>query len=271
MNVSSANKNIPKVQERINMKKTSIRYIEELSFNAHPSLQTQYYDGWVLRFANGYSSRANSVNAIYPSTIDLIEKIEECEKRYFENNLSCIFKVTDENAKMLDGILDDRGYDVVTPTDVMILDMTDKQFILGDCIITEKVTDEWLETYFTLEKYTNQSTRDTVTQICNVIQNDTLYCIIKMDGTNVACASAVIESGYVYIANVIVDEMYRGNGYGRRLCETLLAKAKEIGGHTAYLQVIQTNGIAISLYEKLGFEKMYSYWYRVKNNSKNMY
>jgi hypothetical protein len=81
------------------MKSNSIRYLEELSFNAHPSLQTQYYDGWVLRFANGYSSRANSVNAIYPSTIDLKEKIEECEKRYFKHDLPCIFKVTDENAE----------------------------------------------------------------------------------------------------------------------------------------------------------------------------
>lgn len=248
------------------MKNSMIRYLEELSFNAHPSLQTQYYDGWILRFANGYSSRANSVNVIYPSTIDLKEKIEECEKRYFENNLACIFKVTDENADMLDDLLKDRGYEILTPTDVMILDMTNKEFTLGDCIITENVTNEWLETYFTLEKYTNQSTRDTVTKIRNMIQNDTLYCIIKEDGKNVACASAVIENGYIYIANVIVDEMYRGKGYGRRLCETLLAKAKEIGGHTAYLQVIQTNQIAINLYEKLGFEKTYSYWYRRKIN-----
>lgn len=34
------------------MKNIYIRYLEELSFNAHPSLQTQYYDGWVLRFSN---------------------------------------------------------------------------------------------------------------------------------------------------------------------------------------------------------------------------
>ena len=64
------------------MNSYSIRYLEELSFNAHPSLQTQYYDGWILRFAKGYSSRANSVNVIYPSFIDIKEKVEECEKRY---------------------------------------------------------------------------------------------------------------------------------------------------------------------------------------------
>ncbi len=248
------------------MKKTLIRYIEELSLNAHPSLQTQYYDGWLLRFANGYSSRANSVNVIYPSTMDIKEKIEECEKRYFKCGLPCIFKVTDENAHILDDLLKEREYQVVTPTDVMILDMTNKQFAFADCIITENVTDEWLDTYFTLEKYTNQGTRDTVTQIRNMIQNDTLYCIIKEDGKNIACASAVIENGYVYIANVIVDEMYRGRGYGSMLCETLLEKAKDKGGYTAYLQVIQTNQIALNMYEKLGFEKEYSYWYRVKKS-----
>ncbi len=246
------------------MKNYTIRYLEELSFNAHPSLQTQHYDGWILRFANGYSSRANSVNMIYPSTIDIYEKIEECEKRYSMSGLPCIFKVIDEDAKMIDSILNDRGYEIVTPTDVMVMDLTDKDFVSGECIITEQVTDEWLETYFTLEKYTNKSTCDTVTQIRRMIQVDTLYCIIKEDGKNIACASAVIENGYVYIANVIVDEMYRGKGYGRRLCETLLDNAKKKGGHTAYLQVVQNNKIAVNLYEKLGYTKLYSYWYRKK-------
>ena len=246
------------------MENYTIRYLEELSFNAHPSLQTQYYDGWILRFANGYSSRANSVNMIYPSTIDMEEKVEECEKRYSVNGLPCIFKVIDEDAKILDGILNDRGYEIVTPTDVMIMDLPNEDFLLRECIITENVTDEWLETYFKLEKYTDKNTQDTVAQIRHMIQNNTLYCIINEDGKNIACASAVIENGYVYIANVIVDEMYRGKGYGRRLCETLLAWAKKKGGHTAYLQVIQNNKTAVNLYEKLGFKKLYSYWYRRK-------
>lgn len=38
-----------------------IRLYEELSFNSHPSLQTQYYDGWMLRFANGHTNSASSI------------------------------------------------------------------------------------------------------------------------------------------------------------------------------------------------------------------
>ncbi len=247
------------------MKNNMIRYYEELSFNAHPSLQTQYYDGWVLRFANGYSARANSVNLIYPSTIDIKEKIAECEKRYSKQGLPCIFKVTDDNKEMLDGILEDKGYEVVTPTDVMVMDLSEKQFSAGDSIITEHLTDEWLNTYFTLEKYTNPVTCDTVRKIRQMIQVDTLYCHITKDGQNIACASAVIENGYVFIANVIVDEVHRGKGYGRSLCESLLGAAMEKGAHTAYLQVIQSNLIAKNLYAKLGYQKLYAYWYRKKN------
>jgi len=54
-----------------------IQLYEELSLNAHPSLQTQVYDGWILRYANGYTSRANSINPLYQSTLDLQEKIAE--------------------------------------------------------------------------------------------------------------------------------------------------------------------------------------------------
>ena len=41
-----------------------IRFYEELSLNSHPAIQTNYYDGWLLRFGNGYTARANSVNML---------------------------------------------------------------------------------------------------------------------------------------------------------------------------------------------------------------
>lgn len=66
------------------------------------------------------------------------------------------------------------------------------------------------------------------------------------------------------LVHVIVDEAYRGRGYGRQLCESLLYEAIQHGAHTAYLQVVQNNQNAINLYEKLGYKKLYSYWYRVK-------
>lgn len=243
-----------------------IRFFEELSFNSHPSLQTKYYDGWLLRFSEGYTNRANSVNMIYPSAIDLQTKIEECEAQYFTQGLPCVFKVTDGSDVALDGLLQERGYEIATPTDLMTLDLKEKTFARGECIITNQVTGEWLDTYFGLENYPPKKC-ETATKMLHMIQDETLYCRIERAGESIACASAVLERGYVTLVNVIVDERYRGQGYGRRLCESLLSCAKEAGAHTAYLQVVQSNRVAVQLYESLGYQKEYAYWYRVKEVS----
>lgn len=241
-----------------------IRLYEELSFNSHPSLQTQYYDGWILRFSNGYTNRANSVNMIYPSVIDLDTKIKVCEDRYFTQHQSSVFKVTDGSEEQMDLLLEDRGYQVVTPTDLMCMDLTDRKFLSGNCLITEYADEEWLHTYFVLGQCSDVQVQTTAKKMMSMIQNKTLYCRITANGKSIACASAVIERGYMSLAQVVVDEMHRNRGYGRQVCESLLSEAKLLGAHTAYLQVVQNNQVAKHLYEKLGYQKRYSYWYRVK-------
>ena len=71
-----------------------IRTIEEISLNAFPCLEQILYDGWILRFAEGYTKRANSVNPIYPSFQSLDDKIKRCEQIYWRKNLSCVFRLT---------------------------------------------------------------------------------------------------------------------------------------------------------------------------------
>src|SRR4030042_4455225 len=71
-----------------------IRLIEEISVNAWPALQTSLYDGWVLRFAGGFSRRSNSILPLYPSQKEIIQKIRMCESLYRERGLPVVFKIT---------------------------------------------------------------------------------------------------------------------------------------------------------------------------------
>lgn len=71
-----------------------IRLIEELSLTAWPALQAVYDGGWVLRFADGYTRRANSVNPLYSSVEDADTKIRRCEALYVSHGLSTVFKIT---------------------------------------------------------------------------------------------------------------------------------------------------------------------------------
>ena len=251
--------------------KNKIRLLEELSLNAHPSIKTEHYDGWILRFANGYTNRANSVNMLYDSFENLEEKLELCQNRYFSEGLSSVFKIipdySDEHKK-IDALLEERGYEIVTPTDLMVLDLSKKEYpIEENTLFFDEPDSKWLESYFEFENCTNPKSQSTAKQIMSLIQDDCIYCCLQKDGKIVACASLAIEKGYGLLSHVVVQENHRGKGYGKQLCQSLLQQAKLKGAHTIYLQVLANNETAINLYQRLGFEKFYDYWYRVKKRS----
>jgi N-acetylglutamate synthase-like GNAT family acetyltransferase len=246
--------------------KNKVLLYEELSLNSHPALQTQLYDGWVLRFANGYTNRANSVSPLYPSTLDLYEKIAECEARYFAQKLPAVFKLTDNSDPAIDKILDDRGYAIVTPTFVMEMNIQNREFSFGDCVTTNNADEAWLNVYFSFSNYTDKVKIETSKQILENVKSPMICGRIEKNNAPVACGSAVIERGYMALLNIVVDEPQRGKGYGRELCESLLTASKKLGAHTAYLQVVQNNVTAVNLYEKLGYKTVYSYWYRMKKS-----
>src|SRR5947208_1902118 len=102
-----------------------IRFVEELALNAWPCLQTIYYDGWLLRFADGYTRRANSVNPLYTSSIDLGAKIRYCEETYRSRGRDTVFKLTSAaQPENLDSILAEHGYREEALTSVQTLDLS---------------------------------------------------------------------------------------------------------------------------------------------------
>ena len=122
-----------------------IRLQEELPINAWPSLQTLLYDGWALRFANGYTKRANSVNPLYHSGTDVTEKIETCERLYRGKGLKVVFKMTPASQpEDLDSILAAQGYQVDSPTSVQLLDLTawSQPAATADTILYETAAEE---------------------------------------------------------------------------------------------------------------------------------
>ena len=102
-----------------------IRHIEELALNAWPALQTLLLDGWVVRFANGYTRRANSVNPLYPSEQATDAKLRACEQLYRDRGLKVVFKMTAASQPDgLDAFLAAQGYEIDAPTSVQLMDLT---------------------------------------------------------------------------------------------------------------------------------------------------
>ena len=240
-------------------------FLEEIAANGHVALNVMQYDGWLLRFSGGFTGRANSISVIYPSRKEMAEKVEYCEKCYAKQGLPTLFKLTEYDTELSD-YLKKRGYEVVTPTDVMILDLEENgpEADVSECVFAEK-PQEWLQPYFDFEKQTDPVKQDLFRRIQERVLVDTVYCTVTENGKPAACASTASEQGYALLHNVVVDPEQRGKGLGEKLCRAILAKAKEDGARYAYLQVVQGNNIALNLYHKLGFKKVYTYWYMKKH------
>jgi ribosomal protein S18 acetylase RimI-like enzyme len=243
-----------------------IQHIEELSINAWPSLQTLCYDGWLLRFAKGFTRRANSIYPLYPSREDLGRKITHCEELYRSQHLPVIFKMTPAASPYdLDTVLAGRGYEMEARTSLQVLDLTDLMPVSSDGItVTRELTGEWLEDALRLNKL-NKETSLVFTEILSQIIPRKLFISFRLNGETAASGLGVIEDGYLGIFDIIVTESHRHQGHGWQLMMNLLWFARENGAHKAYLQVLEDNLPAIGLYNRLGFKEIYQYWYRVNH------
>jgi ribosomal protein S18 acetylase RimI-like enzyme len=241
-----------------------IRSIEELSMNAWPAMQNLHYDGWVLRCADGYTKRANSVYPLYPSKIDVDEKITFCETFYRDQGLPTVFKLTAASTPSdLDIRLETLGYRVDSPTSVQTLDLKQMNSeVPTDFDLTSDDTEAWHEAFARINNV-DPKRRATHESILRAIQPDKCFASLSMDGRFIGCGLGVLQAGYLGIFDIVIDPAHRGQGYGTHLMIALLAWGQQRGANVAYLQVMLNNEPALGLYEKLGFREKYQYWYRI--------
>jgi len=245
----------------------AIRALEELSLNAWPAQQTLLLDGWLLRFADGYTRRANSVQPLYPSSgAPLEDKIAACEELYRQQGLPVIFKLTPASQPAeLDARLEGLGYRREADTSVQTLDLASYAAPGEDASLTlqASLSEEWLALYGRMSaSRPEQLARHRA--ILAAIQPDACYAALSVEGVPAACGLAVRQSGWVGIYDILVDPAQRRRGLGLRLVRALLGWGARGGARDAYLQVMQNNPPALALYAKLGFSQSYPYWYRVK-------
>jgi ribosomal protein S18 acetylase RimI-like enzyme len=241
--------------------------IEELTLNHWQSLQTLLYDGWILRFADGYTKRANSINPIYQSNYSIDAKIAECERLYANQNLPTVFKITPFVCPSdIDSKLEQIGYSKVEPSIVKTVDLTDiREPHLQSVSIQNKLSEEWLEVQCRILDMSDSKKRTLVKIIAN-IQAPKVFISLSDENQVVSCGFGVIENNYVGLYNIVTDKVQRNKGYGEQLLLNLLKWAKQEGATKSYLQVVLDNQPAIKLYSKLGYREIYKYWYRVKGN-----
>lgn len=247
------------------MRPVSPQHVEEAALNAWPALHTYLHDGWILRLANGYTKRANSVTPLYAGDLPPVEKIRFCEAFYQRHEQRPIFRLLSfRESEALDGLLAQRGYETLDPTSVQALDLDASEWEQSErayMLPGRGGVESWLRSFHAL----NPQRRDAAThlKLLTRILGDVCPMVLIVDGRVVACGLGVRDGRYFGVFDVVTDAGARRQGYGAELTRSLLAWGSTVGAELAYLQVMVANAPARNLYAKLGFRELYRYWYRV--------
>ncbi|VEP17409.1 GCN5-related N-acetyltransferase [Hyella patelloides LEGE 07179] len=248
-----------------NQKLAQIKTLEELSLNALPCLQQILYDGWILRFADGYTKRANSVTPLYPGSQDLISKIRRCEKIYHGFNLQPIFRLTNiPQLKTLDQTLEQLGYQKQDKVSVQLKTIIESDILICEPGITiqNELSQEWLD-YFVHAVDLPIEHWNTLSTMLEIIPNPICCAYLKNPHRFCSCGFGVLENDYLGLFFLVTAKKQRRQGYASQLISAMLNWGQSNGATKAYLQVEIDNQEGINLYRKLGFTEIYQYFYRL--------
>ena len=237
--------------------------IEELSINAWPSLQTLLYDGWVIRMADGYGNRANSINPLYPSRINLEEKLTYCDELFSRHNLLTAYKLAGcGEHEVIDKRLEELGYRKINETSIQVCEIPPPvQGAREGIEVREEFSSQWMESVIEFNKIEGKHA-GVFKKILGNIAVEKIVVHKESGGKIVGCGYGAIENGYAGVFDIVVQEEFRRKGYAREIVETILSEAAKRGAKHSYLQVMLNNPPALHLYEKLGYREIYKYWYR---------
>lgn len=248
-----------------------IRVLEELAANAWPGLRSVHVDGWVTRFAEGYSRRANSVLPLYEGQTPLEARIARCEALAALRGVPSIFKLQPAALpENLDAALAQRGYLREADTHVMVLDRLPATAAMPEeglkRHVSSTLTPDWFDFYAGTGSL-DERQRAAAQAIMEHIVPCRRFILLEGEDGPVACALAVVEDGWVGVFDVAVRKDARGRGLGRRIMEAVFDEATSAGAQRSYLQVVSGNAVAQALYRKLGYDILYTYWYRVRKEA----
>jgi GNAT superfamily N-acetyltransferase len=235
--------------------------VEAVCFNAFPSRKQVILDGWLLRFSNGISRRANSANPMRADCARTAAVIEQIEALYRGQAQPTIFRIPSFVAA-IDEPLAAQGYRSEGETCVLYGAM-DAIVVAADPAVelSPQPDAEWLTAMARLQGHTDAQRR-VYRQIVRAIALPAAFAGLRIDGRLAALAYGAVSGGLLCYESVITDPRRRRHGLARRVIASLAAWAGEEGARGACLQVEASNTPALALYDGFGLTtELYRYHY----------
>jgi GNAT superfamily N-acetyltransferase len=240
---------------------SEVRRLEELAFAGWPALECRDEAGWRLRFAGGYTKRANSINALGPDAATDTATVERLEAAYRERSQLPIWRLSPLAPTGIEDILAGRGYRRIERSLLQVCPLRASFAMAPEVQIHPHPTAAWVEAFCTHSPVRPEH-RHPMRRMLSSIPTAG-FALVEEAGRPMAMAIGAVQGDHMGLFDVLVMPHARRRGLARKVTESLYAWAGEHGARFAYLQVVETNAAAMPLYEAQGFRTVYAYEYRV--------
>lgn len=230
-----------------------------------PAVETSHVGQWLLRASGGYSARGNSALLVGDPGCPLPQALTEVRRFYADRGLPAWVQVVTGAPLQVD--LERQGWQTAregeADTLFLVAGVAAARRALrrlpppaAAVVLEEDLTDRWLAT----DERAQQSPEAARAVLAG--PPHVAFASALADGRVVARGRVARgEDDWAGLTALWVDPAHRRQGLGLAVAGELLAWAAEQGATTAYLQVLEDNRPARSLYERLGFSPHHAYRY----------
>ena len=242
--------------------------LEEVALAGWPAPDTRWLGRWLLRAAEGFTGRANSVLPLGDPGRPLDEALAEVAAWYGERGLRPRVVIPVPAREALDEALAARGWTLYNPTQVLTADVEvtlrtlPERPDLPPVTIEDTPADDWIGAYH----FRGGGGLPQVGRAILTGSRQPGFAVVRAGGTAgavLAIGRASVDDGWVGVTAVEVDPGHRRRGLAGHVLRELLRWAAERAATSAYLQVAEENGAALALYQRLGFAPHHRYHYRL--------
>lgn len=227
--------------------------LERLLAATWPAPDTAELGGWLLRYAEGYTRRANSALAPTAPEGGIDAAVAAVEAWYGERGARPLIAVAGPVAKRLDRELAERGWAAEAEAAVMVKPVEPVAYT-GEARIADAPSPA-------LVALAGPGRAGVAAKVLGSGPGRG-YAEIRRDGVLAARGRGAVAGDTVAISSVGTLPEHRGRGLGTEVLRALEAWGAGVGARRAALQVETGDGAALEWYRRLGYAERYRYHYR---------
>jgi ribosomal protein S18 acetylase RimI-like enzyme len=229
--------------------------------------------GWLLRAAGGFTGRANSALASGDPGVPLADAVAEVSLWYTVRGLpamvSVAYPIGDPHADPVDRFLAGRGWPVrsgaatvMTAASSAVADATADAALAVRVDLDAEPDEPWLARY----RFRGRPLPP-IARTLLLSAPWQRFASVREAGRTIAVGRLAVADGWAGLTAVEVDPAHRRRGLGRAITGALAAAAADRGAANLYLQVLDDNSAARTLYRQAGFADHHGYHYRIAPDS----